>query len=884
MTIAAGSLRMLVILALVATALGAFANTPPHAPVIIEPTAGRMPDPSDVHMATAPFSDDDPGDSLLCSDWEIRAADRSTIVWYAPCVSGVLAVHIHLGDGSFTTSEGRLLGTTGYEVAVRFRDSSGDQATEWSEWSTEVFFTSAGSSVQPLEIVSVLSSPPPRLHDTSGADIALADGASVALVSESGDPLLSFSANGVDIGGTTPVPTGSHAVVKVVVTSGTTALSLPEMNIEFADEGGARHTIYLPAVDVPPSAAAAFWIARDGSSFEDSAGDEAPHFSKLARSAESPWTVFDRAYRVERVVTGLQLPVNLAFVPEPLPDADAPLYYITELYGSIRAVLRDGSLRDYATGLLDFDPTGVFPGSGEHGVVGTLVDPTTGDLFVALVYAAVSGDHHPRVVRIHSLDGGRTASSITTVLDMPGAVIGPSHQISSLSIGPDGKLYVHIGDGFQTELARSLDSFLGKILRLNPNGTAPADNPFYNEMDGIGAADYVLAYGFRNPFGGAWRAADASLYEVENGPSVDRLAKVSAGFDYQWSGSDEDMLTYALYNWAPSVAPVNIAFIQNATFGGSGFPAEKNDHAFVSESGPTWTAGQTQNGKRIREFAFDDGGKVVSAQPLLEYSGTGYSTVAALAAGPDGLYFSDLYPEQGSPIGHSANIYRVSYVGRVAIGAEVADQPARIVRFFSVVTVPGATNLTWMFGDGSSSTEANPVHSFPANGPYDVRLSVTSAGQQVVDDYTRVQFPDVPGAGLVATYSDAKGKQLVRIDDTIDFDWEFEAPPLVEELINVVWTGEIVALVSALYTFDVRTDGTAVLRIDDKTVVGDDVSAVTNPILLEAGHHYHFSLENRNNPTTGVTQLLWSAPGMPPRVVPKAAFYSLSTRRRAVAR
>jgi hypothetical protein len=288
---------------------------------------------------------------------------------------------------------------------------------------------------------------------------------------------------------------------------------------------------------------------------------------------------------------------------------------------------------------------------------------------------------------------------------------------------------------------------------------------------------------------------------------------------------------------------------------------------------------------RVRwEFAFDDGGKVVSAEPLLEYSGTGYSTVAALAAGPDGLYFSDLYPEQGSPIGHGANVYRVSYVGTVVIGAEVTDQRARSVRFSSVVTVPGATDLTWTFGDGSSSSKADPVHTFPENGPYDVRLSATSAARQVVDDYTRVQFPDVLGGGLVATYSDANGNLLVRIDDTIDFDWTSEAPPLAEEFFSVVWSGEIIVPVSALYTFDVRTAGTAVLRIDDQTVVGDVVSTVTNPILLEAGHRYRFILENGNNPTTGVTQLLWSAPGMPLRIVPEAAFYSLSARRRAVAR
>src|SRR5207248_2857141 len=174
--------------------------------------------------------------------------------------------------------------------------------------------------------------------------------------------------------------------------------------------------------------------------------------------------------------------------------------------------------------------------------------------------------HYPKVIRLHSTDGGRTASAISTVLDMAGEEIGPSHQISSVSFGPDGKLYVHVGDGFHTEVARDLTSFRGKILRMNRDGSAPPDNPFHDASDGITATDYIYARGFRNPFGGAWRAADGSLYEVENGPAVDRLAKVVAGFDYAWHGSDDDMRVHAAYNWEQSVAPVNIVFMRDHAY------------------------------------------------------------------------------------------------------------------------------------------------------------------------------------------------------------------------------------------------------------------------------------------------------------------------------
>ncbi len=69
------------------------------------------------------------------------------------------------------------------------------------------------------------------------------------------------------------------------------------------------------------------------------------------------------------------LPVNIAFVLEPGPNPDDPLFYVTELYGTIKVVANDGTVSDYATGLLNFNPTGNFPGSGEQGLTGIVVEP-----------------------------------------------------------------------------------------------------------------------------------------------------------------------------------------------------------------------------------------------------------------------------------------------------------------------------------------------------------------------------------------------------------------------------------------------------------------------------------------------------------------------------
>ncbi|MGH2962695.1 MAG: PQQ-dependent sugar dehydrogenase [Solirubrobacterales bacterium] len=383
-----------------------------------------------------------------------------------------------------------------------------------------------------------------------------------------------------------------------------------------------------------------------------------------------PWTIRQPGFEVEPVASGLQLPVNVAMVPDPGPAPSDPFLYVTELYGRIKVMTRDGTVRDYAHGLLNFNPTGDFPGSGEQGVTGIAVDPVGGDVFASMTYEDTTSPadprpHYNKVVRLHSTDGGRTAATETTVLDMPGEPTAESHQISNLTIGPDGLLYVHVGDGFDIDTAQDLDSFRGKILRMTLDGDPVPGNPFYTADATDTARDFVFAYGFRNPFGGAWRAADGAHYEVENGPQLDRFARVVRGRNYGWAGTPQSMLPFALHTWFPAHAPTNLAFVEPQTFSGSGYPRQKMDHAFIAESGPTYASGPQPLGKRIVELAPTPGGGFADPVELVEYTGVGRGTAAGLAAGPDGLYFTDLYKDRGasSAIERGANLLRVRYTG-----------------------------------------------------------------------------------------------------------------------------------------------------------------------------------------------------------------------------
>jgi len=360
-------------------------------------------------------------------------------------------------------------------------------------------------------------------------------------------------------------------------------------------------------------------------------------------------------FKLERVATGFNLAVNIAFVPNPKNESDSPLYYITELYGSVKVILQNGEARTYADGLLNFTPSGEFPGTGEIGLTGIVVDPESGDLFVTMAYEDEDyqefGLRKNRVVRLHSDDGGLRAAEATIILDnIPGLVSGPyaSHQIQAATIGPDAKLYVQIGDGFLAYTAQEDEDLRGKILRMNLDGSIPEDNP--------NPDSYVYEKGVRNPFGGAWRVRDQTLYISDNGPSEnDRLAKVEAGANLGWPVS---MLNGAIKLWNPTVAPTAIAFCYTRAF-----PDSLQGRLFVGLSGPTYWPGQTSRGKRIEMFSLADDGTVTGEDIFLRnVSDSSRSTIVGLTFGPDGLHFSDLYGERGfDEFGQTnANIYRIS--------------------------------------------------------------------------------------------------------------------------------------------------------------------------------------------------------------------------------
>ncbi len=852
------------------------AQTPPNPPIITEPsTDGQIVNPADVHMETRPMSDPDAGDTHDCTDWEIWPAATNELIWQTNCITGAEKVHTHLGDGSFLGSHAarkELLHETRYRLRVRHRDNTG----LWSSYAERFFQTGSPAQLFPLALDDVAASPAPTLLDETGNEPILPAGAFIRLESGAQQLLLNFRGeDGTRNAIENPPALMQHVPLRAVIAGGNSGIQFRLFRLNFTDGDGVDHTIYFPSLNLAAAQQIYFWISENGSSYIGDATQTAPDFSRLAQGAPVPWSVSQPGYKVEIVGRGFQLPVNIAFRPNAGNRPGDPYFYVTELYGTIKVVTRDGTVRDYATDLLNFNPTGVFPGSGEQGLSGIVVEPSTGDVLVSVLYAdpGPSGPHYPQVLRLHSNDGGLTAATKTPVLQMPRESQGQSHFISTLTIGPDGKLYVNMGDGFDSSTALNLNSFRGKILRLNLDGTAPADNPFYNANDGITATDYIFAYGLRNPFGGAWRAADNFLYEVENGnDSNDRLAKVVRGANYGWNGTSSSMTINAVYNWTRTHAPVNIAFIQPGTFGGSGFPPEKMDHAFVTESGGTWATGPQGNGKRLVEFVLDAAGKLVSGPTTLaEYNGSGKASAAALAAGPDGLYFSDLYKDLDyhTPIDRGANILRIKFVGKSDFAAEITNGPAPLaVQFRDRSIVPGASGWQWNFGDGGTSTAQHPTHTYSANGLYDVRLTVAGEnGVAVAQKNAFIIAGELP-QGLRAEYYDNidfTGRVITRIDPMVNFNWAGGPPDptMGADNFSVRWSGQIRPRFSENYTFYATADDGVRLRVDGRQLINQwhDQAATEYhaEIALRAGQYYDIEIEYYERGGLASMKLEWES-------------------------
>ena len=264
--------------------------------------------------------------------------------------------------------------------------------------------------------------------------------------------------------------------------------------------------------------------------------------------------------KVQVLVHGLNTPWAIDFAPD-------NRIFITERPGRVR-IIEDGQLR--AEPWLALDVAAV----GEAGLMGLALDPRFGQngfVYVAHSYRADNGRLQNRLVRLREDARTRKGSLEKVLIDHVGGA--NNHDGGRVKFGPDGKLYWTMGDAQTARLAQNLSSLNGKILRLNADGTLPADNPFPNS--------YVYSYGHRNPQGLAWHPETRRLYSTEHGPSGfqgccrDEVNYIEGGKNYGWpeirgDEKKDGMVSPIIHagtneTWAPAGA----TFVTRGTWAGS---------------------------------------------------------------------------------------------------------------------------------------------------------------------------------------------------------------------------------------------------------------------------------------------------------------------------
>jgi glucose/arabinose dehydrogenase len=193
-------------------------------------------------------------------------------------------------------------------------------------------------------------------------------------------------------------------------------------------------------------------------------------------------------------------------------------YFVTERTGDL-LLIEDGE-RHVLRSFQQLDE----PVLGEGGLLGIATHPNFAENRYLYVYMTVDREAVENTVRRFEVDfEQRELTDETVIIDGI-----PSHRVHNggcIAFGPDGHLYVTTGDSGESALAQDSDSLAGKILRLNDDGSIPADNPFGNA---------VYSYGHRNPQGITWDD-EGRLWATEHGSAArDELNLVEAGNNYGW--------------------------------------------------------------------------------------------------------------------------------------------------------------------------------------------------------------------------------------------------------------------------------------------------------------------------------------------------------------
>ena len=341
------------------------------------------------------------------------------------------------------------------------------------------------------------------------------------------------------------------------------------------------------------------------------------------------------------VANGLSNPTAMAFAPD----------------GRLFVCQQSGQLRVIANGVLLTTPfvSLTVDSNGERGLLGVAFDPAFAtNHYVYVYYTATTPSVHNRVSRFTANGNVAVAKSETVILELNNLSIATNHNGGAIHFGLDGKLYIGVGENANRSNAQTLTNLLGKILRINADGTIPTDNPFYTQATGQNRA--IWALGLRNPFTFDVQPVTGRIFINDVGETTfEEIDDGSAGANYGWPNSEGPTTnageTGPSYYYGHGTGPFLGCAITGAAFynpPSSQFPASYTGTYFFADLCGGW----------INQYDPGTGGVATFA--------SGIATPVDLHVASDGSLY---YLARGS-----GSVYRVSFGASQA--PTITQQPA----------------------------------------------------------------------------------------------------------------------------------------------------------------------------------------------------------------
>jgi glucose/arabinose dehydrogenase len=436
------------------------------------------------------------------------------------------------------------------------------------------------------------------------------------------------------------------------------------------------------------------------------------------------------------VYSGLNAPTSMQIAPD-------GRIFVSEKGGAIRIIkngqllanpfmqLQVDSFRDRGVSAIELDPN--FSTNGYVYVHYNTYDPAKPD--------QQNNASKVRLSRFTANGDTVIAGSETILVNNVPSDTG-FHPGGFLDFGPDGKIYVGFGTPDVTRYSQDLMSFAGKVLRINPDGTVPSDNPFFGNPTARGA---IWAYGFRNPFTGAVDPTTGKIFVNDVGEnSYEEVNELKKGKNYGWPTAEgytnNPNLESPFFAYDHSFHPNNEAAVTGGLFyHGNAWPSEYQGKYF---------------------FADYDEGTLRFVNPSTPGQATMFGTdlyrAVDLDLAPDGnVYYLSIW---------SGEIRKIAYVGQANRNPNAVASATSPTSGLSPLNVSftGAgstdpdpnTTLTysWNFGDGANGNGLNVSHNYTSNGTYLATLTVSDGqgGSDVSDPITITVGNEAP-TGVIET-------------------------------------------------------------------------------------------------------------------------------------